>query len=360
MWRYKELLPIEDTSKIVTLNEGETALWKSTGLAKVLGLRNLYLKDETKNPTWSFKDRGTSVGVSKAREIGYQIVGCVSSGNMAASISTYAAHAGLRALVLLRTGVPIEKIVHMLICGAEVIAVDMPYPRIYRLGLELSKECGICWVHADAPMRIEGQKTSSFEICEQLGWEVPGKVVVPTSSGGNMSAHWKGWRDMYATKLIEEKPSMVAVQIAAAHPIYDAFRQGKDIVQPVVEGDTIATSICNPDPPSGLRVLRLLRESKGLVEVVDDDEILQAQKLLGRTEGIFAEPGGSSSIAGLKKLVDHGSIDRDETVVAVITGAGIKDTKSAIKVAGKPYTVSFESELRDLIATLFRKSEELH
>lgn len=360
IWRYREFLPLEHESNIITLGEGGTLFWKSKRLADSLGLRNLYLKDETRNPTWSFKDRGSSVGISKAVEVGFSGVGCVSSGNMAASIATYAALAGLNALVLIRTGLPAAKIVHMLICGAEVVAVDRPYPEICQMGLEIAEQYGIYWVHADAPMRVEGQKTSSMEICEQLGWKVPDKVVVPTSSGGNMSAHWKGWKDLYETKLIDEKPAMVAIQNAAVAPIYNAFRQGRNTVEPVAEGETIAKSIDNPDPPSGLRVLRLLHESRGTVETVDDREMLQAQSLLAKTEGIFAEPGGASSIAGLKKLVEHGWLERDETVVAVITGAGIKDVKSASSIVRPPYEVSSNDALKRLVPTLMKKRLNTH
>ena len=349
MWRYRELLPILDITKVVSLGEGGTALWKSKRLAKILGLKNLYLKDETRNPTWSFKDRGSSVGVSKAMEIGATSIGCVSSGNMAASLSTYAAQAGMKALVLIRTGVPNEKIIHILVCGARVVSVDLPYPVLYQQGLVLSNKYGVYSVHSDAPMRVEGQKTSSLEICEQLGWNVPDKIIVPTSSGGNMSAHWKAWKDLNRIGLVDRKPSMIAVQNEAATPIHSAFVNGDESVHPVSENPSIATSIVNPDPPSGLRVLKLLRDSRGLTETVDDDEMLQAQRLLGQSEGTFVEPGGCSSIAALKKLVDKDVIDADETIVAVLTGAGIKDVHSAMKFSGEPSSAKSVEELERFV-----------
>jgi len=354
MWRYRELLPIEDESSIITLGEGGTVLLKSKRLAASLGLRNLYLKDETRNPTWSFKDRGSSVGVTKGMEIGSNGVGCVSTGNMAASLATYAALAGLRTLVLIRTAVPSEKIVHMLICGAGVVAVDRPYPELYQIGLELAEQFRIYWVHSDAPMRVEGQKTSSIEICEQLGWVVPDKIIAPTSSGGNMSALWKGWTDLFRTKLIDEKPAMVAIQNAAVAPIYSAYKLGKSVVDPVIEKPTIAKSIDNPNPPSGLRALRALQQSKGLAEVVNDDEMINAQRLLARTEGIFAEPGAAAAIAGLVKLVDQGLIERDELVVAEITGAGLKDVKSASRIAGQPKEAASKEELLHILSSFLR------
>jgi len=355
IWRYKELLPIKDLSNMVSMNEGGTTLQKSVRLAKEIGIKNLYLKDETRNPTWSFKDRGSSVGVSKALEIGANAVGCVSTGNMAASMAAYAAKAGLKCVILIPSGTPLEKIVQMLICGAEVISMEKSYPEIYEVGLEISREYGIYWVHADAPMRIEGHKTSSYEICEQLGWGVPDKVIIPTSSGGNISAHWKGWKELYSIGFVEKLPSMVAIQAEGSCPIVKAFKAKKEIVEPFKEARTIAHSISNPDPPSGQRVLKLLKESEGVAEAVSDRELLDAQKILAETEGIFAEPAGAASIAGLKRLLKEGVIDRDETVVCVITGAGLKDVKSAMKIAGEPLELKSWDECRHLLRSLKRK-----
>ncbi|MFQ6076277.1 MAG: threonine synthase, partial [Candidatus Bathyarchaeia archaeon] len=286
MWRYRELLPIRDKSKIVSLDEGGTPLLRASRLSEALGLRNLYLIDETRNPTWSFKDRGTSVGVSKALEIGAKAVGCVSTGNMAASTAAYAAKAGIRGIVLIPSGTPMEKIVQMLICGAEVVAIRAPYPRIFEVALETSREHGMYMVHSDAPMRIEGQKTTSYEICERLGWESPNYVVIPTSSAGNISAQWKGWRELQEVGLVDALPAMVAIQAEGNAPIVKAFKGGRDYVEPTKEPKTIAHAIANPDPPSGRRALKILRESEGLAEAVSDREILEAQKLLAGTEGL--------------------------------------------------------------------------
>ena len=355
IWRYKELLPIKNLSNMVSMNEGGTTLQKSVRLAERFGIKNLYLKDETRNPTWSFKDRGSSVGVSKALEIGANAVGCVSTGNMAASMAGYAAKAGLKCVILIPSGTPLEKIVQMLICGAEVISMEKPYPEIYEACLEISKEYGIYWVHADAPMRIEGQKTSSYEICEQLGWSVPDKVIIPTSSGGNISAHWKGWKELYSIGFVEKLPSMVAIQAEGSCPIVKAFKAKKAFVEPFKEARTIAHSISNPDPPSGQRVLKLLKESEGVAEAVLDRELLDAQKILAETEGIFAEPAGAASVAGLKRLLKEGVIDRDEEIACVITGAGLKDVKSAMKIAGEPLELKSWDECRHLLRSLKRK-----
>lgn len=355
IWRYNELLPIKDSSNVVSMSEGGTTLQRSVRLAERFGIKNLYVKDETRNPTWSFKDRGSSVGVSKALEIGANAVGCVSTGNMAASMAAYAAKAGLKCLILIPSGTPLEKIVQMLISGAEVISMEKSYPEIYKAGLEISREYEIYWLHADAPMRIEGQKTSSYEICEQLGWSVPDKVIIPTSSGGNISAHWKGWKELCSIGFVEKLPSMVAIQAEGSCPIVRAFKAKKEVVEPFKEARTVAHSISNPDPPSGKRVLKILKESEGAAESVSDEELLDAQKTLAETEGIFAEPAGAASIAGLKRLLEEGVIDRDETVACVITGAGLKDVKSAMKIAGEPIELKSWDECRNLLKSFVRK-----
>jgi len=352
VWRYRELLPIENPLHIVSLEEGGTPLWKSERLANELGVKNLYLKDETRNPTWSFKDRGSSVGVSKALEIDAKAVGCVSTGNMAASVAAYAARAGIKCIILVPSKTPLEKMVQMLISGAQVFSTDKPYPELCKVGLEASREHGIYSLHNDAPMRIEGQKTSSYEICEQMRWKVPDKIIVPTSSGGNVSAHWKAWKELRSIGFVEELPSMVVAQAEGCCPIVKAFKQGKEKTEYFENPKTIASSIANPDPPSGERVLKILRESEGLAEAVSDQEMLEAQKLLARTEGLFAEPAGAAPIAALKKLLEQGKVERDEVVVCVVTGAGLKDTKTAMKACGEPIRLSSLSEYRSLLETL--------
>ena len=352
IWRYRELLPLNNLTNIVSLGEGGTPLLRSRRLANEIGVKNLYFKDETRNPTWSFKDRGSSVGVSKAMEIQSNGVGCVSSGNMAASVAAYAAKVGMRCLLLVPYKTQMEKIVQMLISGAHVVAIDKPYDEICRVGLETSKEHGFYWIHNDAPMRIEGQKTSSFEICEQLGWRSPDKIIVPTSSGGNISAHWKAWKEFNLMGFVEELPSMVVAQAEGCSPIVEAFKKGSEKTKYVAKPETIASSISNPDPPSGERVLRILKEKKGEAEAVSDREILNAQKLLARTEGIFAEPASSTPIAVLKKMLEQGTIDETDTVVCVITGAGLKDTKSAMKTIGEPFRLTSWHEFRNLLKTL--------
>lgn len=349
MWRYSELLPVNGRARI-SLEEGGTALHRSRRLEERLGLQHLYLKDETRNPTGSFKDRGSSVGVSKAVELKAGAVGCVSTGNMAASMAAYAAKAGLKNLVLIPTGTPPEKMVQTMICGSVLIAVTGEYPETYRMGLEASVRHRIYMVHSDAPFRVEGQKTVAYEICEHLGWNAPDFVLVPTSSGGNISSLWKGFKEMHELRLVAHLPSMVCVQAEGCSPIVAAFKSGKDTVQPFVKLDTLAQSISNPDPPSGKRVLRLLRDSKGFALSVSDQEILEAQRLVAETEGLFVEPASASTIAPLVKLLESGMIARSDNIVCVLTGSGLKDVKSATHLLTKPLEISSARELENILS----------
>jgi threonine synthase len=348
-------LPIKEQTNIISLKEGGTPLLRGKRLANELGIKHLYLKDETRNPTWSFKDRGSAVGVSKALEIRANGVSCVSSGNMAASTAAYAAKAGMRCHILAPAKTPAEKVVQMLISGATVFLIDRPYPEICKVGLEISNKYRIYSIHNDAPMRVDGQKTSSYEICEQLGWRVPDKVIIPTSSGGNISGHWKAWKELHLIGFTEELPSMVAAQAEGCCPIVKAFKQGREKTEYFENPKTIATAIANPDPPSGERVLKILKETKGMAEAVSDNEMLEAQKILARTEGLFAEPASAASIAVLKKLLEQGNIDKDETVVCVITGTGLKDVKSAIQKTAEPFKLKSWDEYRNLSKTLLAK-----
>jgi len=349
MWRYSEILPVDADGRI-SLEEGGTPLHLGRRLGEKLGLERLYFKDETRNPTGSFKDRGSSVGVSKAVQLRANAVGCVSTGNMAASVAAYAAKAGLRSLVLIPTGTPVEKMVQTMICGSALIAVRGEYPETYRMGLEASAKHRIYMVHSDAPFRVEGQKTVAYEISEQLGWNSPDRVLVPTSSGGNISALWKGFKEMHQLGLVSHVPSMVCVQAEGCSPIAASFGSGKDAVHPFAKSDTIAQSISNPDPPSGRRVLRLLKDSKGHAMSVTDQEILEAQRLVAETEGLFVEPASASTIAALVKLAESGVIGRSDRVVCVLTGSGLKDVKSATRLLKKPIEIGSARELENVLS----------
>ncbi|MEM4726989.1 MAG: threonine synthase [Candidatus Bathyarchaeia archaeon] len=349
MWRYGIILPISNPENIVTLQEGGTPLIRAERLGREMGLEELYIKDETRNPTWSFKDRGSSVGVSMALEIGAGAVGCASSGNMAASLAAYAARGGIRCVILVPKGTPLGKVAQTLICGAAVASVDAPYPEICREALRGGRGLGLYMVHNDAPMRVEGQKTISFEVAEQLGWEVPDWVLVPTSSAGNFSSIWKGWLELMELGMIERLPKMGLVQAEGNSPIVRSFMKGLDQVEPNPEPRTIASAISNPDPPSGRRALRILKESGGTAEMASDEEILKAQKILAEREGVFAEPAAALPVACAKKLVEEGTIEPDERVVLIITGAGIKDIDPALPRLRRPYELKSLRDVRPFL-----------
>ncbi|MEM2339122.1 MAG: threonine synthase [Nitrososphaerales archaeon] len=350
IWRYRELLP--PMNKIVSMDEGWTPFIKNERLNEKLRMNNLFIKDETRNPTYSFKDRGSSVGISKALDIGAKFVACASTGNMATSLAAYAAKAGIGCVILIPPNTPLEKLIHTSIYSPFVISVNLPYPQLYKLVINLSVNYGLYVVQSDSPMRIEGQKTASFEICEQLNWNVPDKILIPTSSGGNISAYWKGLKEFYELGLINKLPQLIAIQAEGCSPIVESFKKGDNKVQPFDKPQTIAHSISNPDPPSGLRVLKILNESKGFAESVSDDEMLKAQILLAKYTGIFAEPAGAASIAGLIKLIEDGRIEKDETVVCVVTGSGLKDVKSALSRINKPYEANSVNELKQILTKL--------
>jgi len=348
LWRYSELLPVNGHARI-SLEEGGTPLHRSRRLGDRLGLEHLYLKDETRNPTGSFKDRGSSIGVSKAVELKAKAVGCVSTGNMAASMAAYAAKAGLKNLVLIPTGTPVEKMVQTMICGSKLIAVAGKYPETYRMGLEASVKHRIYMVHSDAPFRVEGQKTAAFEICERLEWSAPDFVLVPTSSGGNISSLWKGFKEMHDLGIVARLPSMVCVQAEGCSPIVGAFKSGKETIQPFSKIDTLAHSISNPDPPSGSRVLRLIKDSKGFALSVTDQEILKAQRLIAETEGLFIEPASASTIAALRKCMESDMVENSDKIVCVLTGSGLKDVKSATQLLTKPLEIGSAMELESVL-----------
>ncbi|MFC1802756.1 threonine synthase [Thermoproteota archaeon] len=352
IWRYQELLPIINQKNIISLKEGGTPLIKASKLGELFKLKEVYLKDETRNPTWSFKDRGTAVGVSKGLEIGAHAVGCVSSGNMAASLAAYAARAGMKGLILVPRKTPMSKIAQMLICGGKVASIEAPYPKISHYFLKNSVEAGIYSIHADAPMRVEGQKTVSFEVAEQLGWDIPDWLLIPTSSAGNLSAVWKGWQELNQIGIAESKPKMGVVQAEGNSPIVRSFKKGLDYVEVNKNPETIASAIINPDPPSGKRALRILRESRGYAETASDKEILDAQHLLAKTEGIFAEPAASVPIACMKKMAELGVIDANEKVVILITGSGLKDVGTALKTVQSPIELKSLDEIKNFLGEI--------
>jgi threonine synthase len=341
VWRYRSFMPISDTTKIISLSEGGTGFHLCEHLAKHLGLRKLYVKNEGENPTGSFKDRGMTVGVTKAMELGAKSVICASTGNTSASLAAYAAKAALPCVVLIPSGkIAYGKLSQAMIYGAKVIQVRGNFDQSLDAVLKLSeKHRSVYLLNSINPFRIEGQKSLGFEICDQLGQEAPDRIIVPVGNAGNISAIWKGCTEFHELGIVKTLPKMTGIQAFGSAPIAHAIKSGSDTIVPVLAPETVATAIRIGAPVSWKKAMNAIRNSGGTAETVTDEEILSAQKLLARVEGLFVEPASASSIAGLMKLVENGVIDKDERIVCVTTGHGLKDPDTAVKISEKPVEV---------------------
>jgi threonine synthase len=344
VWRYRDLMPITDPTRIVTLGEGGTGLHVCKRLGKALGLKELYVKNEGENPTGSFKDRGMTVGVTKAVELGVKSVICASTGNTSASLAAYAAKAGLTCAVLIPSGkIAYGKLAQAIIYGAKVIQVRGNFDQALDIVFKLSeKHRSIYLLNSINPFRIEGQKSLGFEICEQLDNKAPDRIIVPVGNAGNISAIWKGFTEFHNLGFVKGLPKMTGIQAAGSAPIAEMIKTGSKELKPVAKPETVATAIRIGAPVSWKKAVNAIRNSGGTAETVTDDEILEAQKTLSRLEGLFVEPASASSIAGLKKLVHNGTLDKDERIVCVTTGHGLKDPDIAIRMSEKPQEVNAE------------------
>jgi len=341
VWRYRELLPISDHSKIVSMNEGGTRLIRCRNLERMLGIREVYVKYEGDNPTGSFKDRGMTVGVTKALEMGARITICASTGNTSSSLAAYSARAGLKCVVLVPAKkIALGKLSQAIIHGARVLAVRGSFDDCLRIVKELSKDKLFYLLNSINPFRLEGQKTASYEIYEQLLGAIPDKLIIPVGNAGNIVAYWKGFRELKALDLTSDLPHFIGVQAAGAAPLYNAFIRGADAIQPIENVETVATAIRIGNPVNWKRALKAVRETGGLMTIVSDEEILAAQRILASREGIFAEPAGAAPIACLIKAAKNGLIDRDERVVCIVTGHGLKDPDIVLKVSKHPEEVN--------------------
>ena len=341
VWRYRPFMPIHETTKLVTLSEGGTGLHRSEHLGAELGLKNLYIKNEGENPTGSFKDRGMTVGVTKAVELGARHVICASTGNTSASLAAYAARAGIKCTVLIPSGkIAYGKLSQAMIHGAKVLQVRGNFDQALEFVLKLAeRHKSIYLLNSINPFRIEGQKSLGFEICEQLNNEAPDRIIIPVGNAGNISAVWKGLTEFHNLGYIKTLPKMTGIQAEGSAPIAQAIKTNSDKITPVEHPETVATAIRIGAPVSWKKAVNAIRESRGTAETVTDEEILDAQKTLARIEGIFVEPASASSIAGLRKLVNSGVIAKDERVVCITTGHGLKDPDTAIKQSEKPLEV---------------------
>jgi threonine synthase len=339
VWRYREFIPIEEGAEIVTLDEGGTPLYRCDRLAKWAGVRSLFIKYEGRNPTGSFKDRGMTVGVTKAKSLGSKAVACASTGNTSASLAAYAARSGLTCYVILPSGkVAMGKLAQALMHGAKVISVRGNFDQALKLVMDISKSMGIYLLNSINPWRLEGQKTLAFELVDQLG-HAPEFVAVPMGNCGNISAIWKGFVELEGAGLIREKPRMFGVQAAGAAPVVEMLRKNLERLSPVKAPETVATAIRIGNPVNWPKAVNAIRSSSGLYDSVTDDEIIETQKMIACLEGIGVEPASAASVAGVRKAVLSGSIPKDAEIVCVCTGHLLKDPEEVISVCGKPIEI---------------------
>ena len=341
--KYIDFYPIRNKSKVISLHEGGTPLYKCKNLGKKLGLNNLYVKNEGANPTGAFKDRGTMVEITKAIELGKKAVVVASSGNMAASVSAYCANANLPAYVLVPQGTPIGKLSQTLAYGARIIQIRSSYDDAAKLTRKISEKHNF-YLAGDYAYRREGQKSQAYEIAEQMNWEAPDKVIVPIGCGTNGSAIWKGFKEYKMLGLTGSLPQIIGVQAEGADPVARAFSKNSRNIEPIRNPNTVCSAISVGDPLDGILILNALRESKGNAVSVDDNSSLEAEKLLAKTQSTFVEPAAATTLAALQQMVEDGNVDKDEKIVLVLTGVGLKDPISALKVLYSPPVVepSFE------------------
>ena len=321
--RYRRFLPVTAATPDLTLGEGATPLVRAARLGAAIGAPNLFLKVEGQNPTGSFKDRGMVLAVAKAMEAGARAIVCASTGNTSASAAAYGAAAGLEVIVILPKGqIALGKLLQALIAGARVVAIDGNFDEALTIVRSLAEqdEHPVTVVNSVNPLRLEGQKTAAFEVCDDLG-RAPDILAIPVGNAGNISAYWAGFKEYLAAGLTTGTPRMWGFQAAGAAPLVSGQR--------VEHPDTIATAIRIGDPASWDKAVTARDESGGRIEAVTDDEILAAYRDLARHEGVFCEPASAASVAGVRKLAAAGQLDADATVVAVLTGHGLKDPHTA-------------------------------
>ena len=342
IWRYAPLLPVSDPAPI-DLGTGYTPLVRADRLAAELGLGELWIKNDTANPTGSFKDRVVSVALTKARQLGFKVAACASTGNLANSVAAHAARAGMVSVVFIPHDLEQAKIVTTAVYGGHVVAVEGTYDDVNRLCAELASDHP-SWAFVNVNVRTyyaEGSKTLAFEVAEQLGWRTPDHVVVPVASGSQLTKVAKGFRELYEVGLVEDEPHVrvSGAQAEGCAPVAHAFATGADAIRPV-RPSTIAKSLAIGNPADGWYALETVRSSGGALAAVTDQEILDGIELLARTEGIFAETAGGVTIATLAKLAAQGVMRADERVVAYVTGHGLKTVEALSATVGPTATIA--------------------
>ncbi|MBA0126264.1 threonine synthase [Haloechinothrix sp. YIM 98757] len=343
IWRYKKLLPVpSNVDQIPNTEPGCTKLIRADRLAQELGVRRIWVKDDTGNPTHSFKDRVVAVALAAAREFGFDVLACPSTGNLANAVASAAARAGWDSVVLIPSSLEQAKVLTTAVYDGSLIAVDGNYDDVNRLATELAAE-NENWAFVNVNVRpyySEGSKTLAFEVAEQLGWRIPEQIVVPIASGSQLTKVDKGFTELSEVGLVEPSPYTVfGAQATGCSPVSSAFKSGLDVVQPT-KPDTIARSLAIGNPADGPYVLDTVNRTGGAIEDVTDEEVVEGIKLLARTEGIFAETAGGVTVACAKKLIEAGKIDPDAETVLLITGDGLKTLDAVQDSVGPKATVT--------------------
>ena len=344
MWRYRELLPIEETTENTPLRVGWSPLYEADRLAKELGIGKLWIKDDGQNPTASLKDRASAMAVAKAQEAGAKVIACSSTGNAASSLAGNAAAAGIKTYIFVPSRAPKGKVAQLMTFGATVVSVQGSYEDTFNLSKAAIDKWG--WYNRNAainPYLSEGKKTVGLEIMEQLGWEVPDFIAISVGDGCTIAGLWKGLKDLYAIGFIDKLPRLISAQAEGCCPLNRAIANNEEWYP--MEENTLADSIAVGVPRNADKALMAIKESNGIVVNVSDKEIMAAQKLLGRTCGVFGEPAGVTGTAGIKKLCEEGKLPKDAKIVSVVTGNGLKDVANAIAACGEPISIPSDMDL---------------
>jgi len=336
VWRYAPFMPVDPSHK-VSIQEGGTPLYRTERLSEEMGVSEVHVKFEGLNPTGSFKDRGMTIGVSRAKELGATVVGCASTGNTSASLAAYAAKANIKCAVFLPSGkVAAGKLAQALFYGAKVLSVDGNFDEALDLARKMADERKIYLLNSINPYRPEGQKSVLFEIMDQLNYDIPDRIILPVGNAANIWAVYKAIQELKEVGWINKVPMLTGIQAEGSAPVTKAFSTGKKDFIPEEHPETIATAIRIGNPVSGRKALHAIYDTKGFSTTVTDKEIISAQRLLGKLEGVCVEPASAASVAGLKKLLSMGVIDRDERVVCICTGNGLKDPDTIIENSPSP------------------------
>ncbi|MFN3567823.1 MAG: threonine synthase [Caldimicrobium sp.] len=352
MWRYRELLPI-DGDPLCGLTSGYTPLYEAKNLAKYLGIKRCYIKDDSVNhPTLSFKDRVVAVALSKAKEFGFKTVACASTGNLANAVAAHSRYSGFECYVVVPYDLELSKVLSSLIYGVNLVAVEGNYDDVNRLCAEIAMNFPWAFVNVNLrPYYAEGSKTYGFEIAEQLGFRAPKNIIIPAASGSLVTKIYKGLWEFFKLSLIPEfKTRFFVAQAAGCSPIVNAFKENSPIIKPV-KPKTIAKSIAIGNPADGVHALEIVKKTGGYAEAVSDEEIIEGIKLLAETEGIFTETAGGVTVAVAKKLIEKGILSREEEILISITGNGLKTQevvqnhlKPAIRI--KPSLEEFKKHIK--------------